>query len=357
MILFYLAIIVLALWRCKIIRNQSNESFNGALSISRTNAVKGFFILVVFFRHIFPYIVNKIDHFNYFDRLFMTADSMIRQLLVVMFLFYSGYGVAESISQKGDDYIKAIPRKRVLITFLNFVVAVCAFIALIIILGRPLTIKQCLLALIGWETIGNSNWYIVCIILLYWFTYISYMLFTQARSRILSLGALSIIYIAVFQLYRGRYWVDTTMAYLTGVVFSTYKRKFEPIFKNYYWSSLIVVVIFFSVFYFMPYQQFNIAANIYAIFFSLAVVLITMKIKLENVPLIWLGKKLFPLYIYQRISMIALFAVADGSFVAKYPYFYVILCFIITLLIATGYNHIAITERHLNVMSINKASS
>lgn len=356
MILFYLAILVLALWRCEIIKDQSsNELFNGALNRTRTDAIKGIFILVVFCRHIFPYIAQQTDDFNYLDQLYITADGMVRQLLVVMFLFYSGYGVAESISDKGATYVNSMPRKRILTTFLNFSVAVMFFIALALILGHELTIKQCMLSLVGWKSVGNSNWYIFCILVLYGFTYVSYKLFTGRSKPLFALSFLSIVYIFVIPVFRGSYWVDTTFAYVTGVAFSTYKDKIEQIFKNYYWFSIIVLIILFSAFYLTPYQQFTIATNIYAIFFSLIVVLITMKVKIENRSLIWLGRNLFPLYIYQRIPMIALLAIADGALVVEYPYLYVILSLVFTLLIAFGYKHIAISERHINFFPLSRA--
>lgn len=45
------------------------------------------------------------------------------QLIVVMFLFYSGYGVMESVRSKGTAYIKSIPFKRVLSTLVTILFA------------------------------------------------------------------------------------------------------------------------------------------------------------------------------------------------------------------------------------------
>lgn len=62
------------------------------------------------------------------------------QLVVVMFLFYSGYGVGESFKRKGDGYVKSMPRHRILATLLNFDVAVIVFILLGLALGHPIDI-------------------------------------------------------------------------------------------------------------------------------------------------------------------------------------------------------------------------
>lgn len=128
---------------------------------------------------------------------------LVRQLLVVMFLFYSGYGVTESIASKGKTYINAIPKKRILTTLLNFSVAVCVFIGLASALGKDLTVEQCLLSLIGWESVGNSNWYIFCILICYAATYIAFKASTNSRGALILLSLLSCTYLLVIQHFRG----------------------------------------------------------------------------------------------------------------------------------------------------------
>lgn len=203
MIVYYILILVLALYGIKVLSPDSGEPFNGALSRGSTDAIKGVFILVVFGEHVFSYIAKQIDDFNCFDLLFVLANNRIRQLLVVMFLFYSGYGVAESIVAKGMDYVNTMPRKRILVTLLNFAVAVGFFIVLGLILGNEITLRKGLLSLIGWESVGNSNWYIFCILILYTATYISFRCFKEKKSALISIASLTLVYIAVTQSFRG----------------------------------------------------------------------------------------------------------------------------------------------------------
>ena len=86
---------------------------------------------------------------------------------MVLFLFYSGYGVMESIIQKGETYIDRFPRHRLLQTLLNFDVAVVCFFFLNLALGIPMSFKQVGFSMIGWESIGNSNWYVFVILYCY----------------------------------------------------------------------------------------------------------------------------------------------------------------------------------------------
>lgn len=135
-----------------------------------------------------------------------------------------------------------------------------------------------------------------------------------------------------------------------------YKDVFRNVFENNYWKSLTGSILLFVVFYKLPYQQFFIAANLCAVFFAIIVVLTTIKIRIENRHLCWLGKNLFPIYIYQRIPMIALLAVADGWFVAEHQYLYVVISFLITLGLGYAYKHIMLTEQNIPSLKFNKAS-
>lgn len=203
MILFYIAILILAIWGMRFSKEKPFDNKDGCLSRYSTDSIKGIFILVVFARHIFPYIAGIKEDLGYLDRLYCSIDSLVRQLLVVMFLFYSGYGVAESIAAKGKKYIDAIPQKRILTTLLNFAAAVCLFIGLAYALGKDLTVVQCLLSLIGWESVGNSNWYIFCILICYGATYIAFKSSTNKRRALIMLSSLCCIYILVVQQFRG----------------------------------------------------------------------------------------------------------------------------------------------------------
>ena len=64
------------------------------LSKKQTTAIKGIFVLLVFFGHITQYITMG----SAYERIVTS----IGQLVVVMFLFYSGYGIMCQIMTKND---------------------------------------------------------------------------------------------------------------------------------------------------------------------------------------------------------------------------------------------------------------
>lgn len=173
MILWFALIGVLALWGTSI---RLKGFFTDYIDVQQCHAIKGVFILVVFVRHIYPYIINSgCDMSGRLNGLGLMLDSMIGQLLVVMFLFYSGYGVMESIKRKGRSYVSDILKHRVLTTMLNFGVAVAAFIMLNMALGINKPWDETLLAFTGWTSVGNSNWYIFVIELCYLLTYFAFL--------------------------------------------------------------------------------------------------------------------------------------------------------------------------------------
>lgn len=174
MILFYVVLIFVLLYQCNF---EIRGLFSCYLEKERCNAIKGIFIVVVFFRHVSSYLLKiGFEPKGFLDKSFFLVDNLIGQLLVAMFLFYSGYGVMRSISIKGSGYLMSFPRKRLFTTLLNFDVAVCCFLFIDFIFNIPLSAYQIGFSFIAWESVGNSNWYIFVILLCYFITYVSYMI-------------------------------------------------------------------------------------------------------------------------------------------------------------------------------------
>jgi peptidoglycan/LPS O-acetylase OafA/YrhL len=61
--------------------------------------------------------------------------------------------------------------------------------------------------------------------------------------------------------------------------------------------------------------------------------------KIANKWLLWMGVNLFPLYIYQRIPMIAMSETLGNDFIKNYTIVYVIACLAVTVLIAKFYKY------------------
>ena len=173
--LYLVLIIIISLIGIKFFVKDSNKDY---LSKENTNCIKGIFILIVFYSHLCTYIPYQHSK----DFLMYDLRSFLGQLMVTMFLFYSGYGIYESIKKKKSNYVNNIPIKRILITLLNFDIAVLTFAVVNQLIGNGKTLEEILLALTGWGGIGNSNWYIFAILFLYLSTYISFKIFDNSSA-------------------------------------------------------------------------------------------------------------------------------------------------------------------------------
>lgn len=341
MIIFYLILTIIVLSRVKI---KTTGYYEDYLSFDTTNCIKGIFILFVFIAHATPYITNSgYEYTSIYDNLFLMVHSHVGQWIVAMFLFYSGYGIMESIKKKGEGYINSIPRKRILTTLINFDIAVIVYAIIKTSLGESIQLKHAILSLTGWQSMGNSNWYIFVIMLAYGVTFITFKLLyrnkrTIAAPCIATVGMLFMAMLALTYL-KESWWYDTMLCFGAGLTYSYYKQHIERFLKNNYFIVLFLLIVISSFLYYLPYEYRGIKYNMFSIVFSLLIVMTTMKIKVNNALLIWMGKNLFPLYIYQRVPMIILSKIGDGFITNTYPVLYVICCFVTTVLIAFFYKH------------------
>ena len=94
--------------------------------------------------------------------------------MVSLFFFYSGYGIFESIKKKGILYVKFLPKKATIL-FIKFQLILLIFLVNNALLGFNINIKNYCLSIIFISSIGNSNWFAFTIILLYLYTFLSFI--------------------------------------------------------------------------------------------------------------------------------------------------------------------------------------
>lgn len=335
------------MWRLQFQTKGFNADY---LSFDTTNAIKGIFISLVFIKHATPYILNSgyIFDNSFLGRTFLYINSQVGQWIVAMFLFYSGYGVMESIKKKGELYINSIPRKRILTTLINFDIAVALFVIVSLLFHHTYSLKDYLLSFIGWESVGNSNWYIFVIMLCYLITYICFKVnvstgnqYSYSKRIVISFSLLTVS-VLVLSYLKPSWWYDTMLCFGMGMFYSVWRERIEVILKRYYWPILSALFLLLICIGNIPYSVKGFVYNVYCIVFCLLVLMLTMKFKINNSSLIWAGKNLFPLYIYQRVPMIILSSVFDGIFVSSYPVLYTFACLLITLLFAHFYKYWAV---------------
>lgn len=334
MILFIWILILFTLLR---LRKADNEN-RYYMSIEMTNSIKGFFLCLVFFSHIWTYV--EFSHPT-FDAPYMFFRKL-GQCIVVMFMFYSGYGVMESVKKKGSSYVNGIPVQRFLKVLLQFDSAIVLFLIYRLFTNVHYDTKKILLAFVGWDAIGNSNWYIFCVLWLYVFTFISFFVFKEDHLKaILGVLLLSLLYMTIMsRLGREHWWYDTALCYTWGMLFSVYRKKIETFINKDFGSWLFFLVIS-SISYLTVYFYRNNNPALYQLWvicFAATIVIFTMRFVIDSKFLQWLGRNLFPLYILQRLPMLIFHVNSyEGKNIYLCNWLYVIICFATTLIIAVIY--------------------
>lgn len=294
----------------------------------QVNSLKGIFVLIIFISHSRGYMVLD----GSLDALYNFVPVFLGQMMVIPFLFYSGYGVMESIKLKGDRYVSGIWNKRAGKVWIHFVFAVFLYCIVNAIFSFHYDWKTIFLAFLAWESIGNSQWFIFAIIVLYllnWFVFTlikkNHVLATLA----MFLGTLILIFI--FASWGGRpiHWYDTLIFYPIGTVYSLIKDKVDRVFVDKrIWLSGVVFfgITFFALkgfgrefFLMLSLDNFFFQEFIY-LFFLMVFILFTMRVKIGNSLLEFCGKHVFSIYILQRIpfSIISAMGISD-----KYLVFFI----------------------------------
>lgn len=341
MVFFY--IILLAVVLCGLRFNRYNQDY---ISVQQTNAIKGVFIWLVFMGHIMPYIVDVAPFELAVDRAAASVVGTLKQLVVAPFMFYSGYGVMNSIKHKGAGYVGSIPKRRVMTTMLNFGVAVSFFVLLNLILNISMSLERVLLSFVCMASVGNSNWYIFVICICYLSSYLSYKLFGYGKRYLMTNLTLMILFALVISQFKGSWWYDTCLAYSAGSVYCYYKESVERVVNRNYLIYVTLaasaLVVSYIVMLNATIAQSLLFMNVCSVCFSLFIVVLSMRLQLKSRLLEWSGKNLFPLYIYQRIPMLLFSVLCGGCLVAELKYVYVIVCAVISIALARLYKYIAI---------------
>ena len=336
MVAFYILIVLLLLWGIRIPPNVESDY----LEIDTTQSVKGIFILFVFLSHASQYLQYTSE--SLFDSLFYMINGWLSQLIVVLFLFYSGYGVTLGAIRKKESYITKFPRKRILTVLLNFDIAVAVFFVLSLCIGKSYDVPTILLSLIGWESLGNSNWYIFVILLCYFLSYISFRITSSLRKSVIFLLVLCAVAMMILLHCKPYWWYDTILSYPIGALWAVYKDKIDKIIdKNvlFILISLFILVLFKRLYLETSGLGYAITANLRGLSLIVFINTFLHYVSIGNKILVWLGRNLFPLYIYQRVPMIVLANVAAGALTFN-PYYFIPLSLLLTLPFAELYKRI-----------------
>ena len=287
-------------------RRTLRGSFDNPWSKDAIQALKGVFILLVFVSHFVQYV--KLN--GALDVPYLAFRRYFGQLVVVPFLFFSGYGVVASVASKGRDYVRAMPVNRMTRIAFEFSVAVIVYLLVLLAFGIVVPFRQAALAFLAWTSVGNSNWYIMVIVLLYLLTYLSYRTVevVAAPRRLVAMMAvltgLAVVFIPFLCKCRPAYCCNTAFAYVAGGWFYLVHDRIRRVLSDNFFAWVLTMVFLASSFALIgEWRSLVFAHQAWSVIFALFVALLLMKVSCRNRLLVYCGTHLFSLYIFQRLPM------------------------------------------------------
>ena len=333
------------------------------LSIERCQALNGIAILLVVARHVghrgvmqFGYGMN-----GWGDSLYFAISNPIQQLLVVTFLFFSGYGVMAQFLRKGESYVDGFAKRRLFPTWANFAVAVACYAAVHFVFRTGVPLKKVLLAFTCFDAIGNPSWYIFCILWCYagaWLAFRAIRRFgLPAESAWIGSVVASVAYFAlIHSLPKNRFWwTDTVLAFPFGMFVAAYRERVTAFLKRRYWLLLVVALVAFAALAGLNLDLYDVRGtawktaakgemivncirhNVLGCVMMTVILLVTLKVKVGNPVLAWCGRHVFPIYVYHMIFFLIGKNLIHGEVTSWTAHAAVALAVALTALIAKYY--------------------
>lgn len=284
------------------------------LNVSDTITINGIFTLLIFFSHSTQYwpLSSCV-----LDNVYRHIQNIHNQWVVTTFLAFSGYGVMRQIMNNSEDYLKTYPYKRLLKTFINFDIAVVLYWIVSFLLGIHYNFIVVIGSLFGITSVGNSNWYIFAILVLYIFSYIAALIFQDNYNKqVLAVLFFTVIYIILmwFLGFEMRFY-STVMCYSLGAFLALYKEQIIGEFHDKKLIALFPMALVILITYKLRFN--TIIMNISSMFFVLVVVWFLCFFKVNSRIFYFLGKHAFSIFIMQRIPGM-IFCEIIGDTVNKY---------------------------------------
>ncbi len=334
MIFLLIGLILLVFYKADI---NGEKIYSDYMSKEQTVSIRGIFACIIFFSHLRDYVTFSGE----LDELYIWILAHIGQCMVAVFFFYSGYGILLSYRFK-DNYENSFLKKRIILTWVHFATAVICYCGLNLLLDIEYPIYTVMLSFSGWKNVGNSNWFMFDTLVLYIIVWMSFkiirLIYTkfpkviEYKSEFLTLliGFFSICFILVLHIYKESWWYDTILCFFAGCIYGICKEKVDRLFQNsklYLFAGIVYAMLFMFF-----YRRGNaITYNICAITFVLLISWFTMKIKIVNPILMWLGEHSFYIYIYMRIPMIVL---KKLNAFPNYNYLFAVTALMMTILLS-----------------------
>ncbi|WP_177918926.1 acyltransferase family protein [uncultured Eubacterium sp.] len=328
MIIFVFIIVMIMLYGIK--PAKPNKYFDPCTH-KQTSMINGIFTMLILVSHASMYLTygGRWLHNSYAE-----FRGYLGQFVVAPFLFYSGFGMMESIAKKGQDYIRGIPKNRFFKVWYHFALALIPYLILCILRHNNISVSHFILSLIGYKSLGNSNWYMFDLFIMYIVIYLCFTVFNKSRvAGVISVFVVTYIISKIFQeAEMDLIFVISIFCMPTGMAFSLLRPYLKRLVTKNDFVYLLVFVGLGVAVHFLQIDKYEspYIYNLYQIAGIFAITMFCMKFKIENKIIEFFSKHIFSIFMLQRVPMIIL----DHFKVSENPYLFVSLSFVFTIIIA-----------------------
>lgn len=276
----YVLIIGLLLWGGKFAGFRKNKFHEDCISLEVTKSLRGFAAIGVILHHISQQ--NAFQGANGWEKpgeLSIFVNFGFK--LVAIFFFCSGFGLLKSLKTK-ENYLDGFIKKRILKTIVvPFYVNVILYGIFYVICGMKMPLAHWITNFLGLTLMNEYAWYPIVLTILY---FAFYFIFKNVKNRKI---AFTIMFVIIFLQgvffcitghfawwagpknwwlspnaaatakwwmqnniiwFFGEWWVNSSIAFLVGLIFAEYEEKILSWFKKLYWLKLLIIFVIYNGF-------------------------------------------------------------------------------------------------------------
>lgn len=319
--IFYVILAVILLLQAKPAKRGSwHEDF---MSLSVTKGILGICAIFIVLHH----MAQALDR----NAGALAGLAELGVCFVGLFFFISGYGLYKSLLIK-PDYLKGFFRRRLSAVLVPYFIVNLVFLLFCLAMGDRYTPGELVAHLTGWKMLNTHMWYVIEIALFYILFYVIFRFVKIRWAALLIMGA-SVTGFVLWSLllghgerwFQGEWWFNTSLLFVAGMVFAANEERICRGIKRFYLPVIIFAAIATMVFYKLTaymlehysyyseyaYRDGRICAADklrclsvqlpFAFFFTVLVLLITMKLQFRNRLLDCLGKIALELYLIHNL--------------------------------------------------------
>lgn len=316
---------------------QKGEFHEDFLSLKLSKGIQGFCAICIIAHHfVQPYMYSGEGAGP------MTFFGLIGFLFVGVFFFFSGYGLFKSYKTK-PDYLKGFLRKRLPVVLVPLYVINTILTVIVLATGGVLyndlnpivmgmdNIMFRVTTFLGITLMNSNAWYMITIAMFYIVFYFAFRNNRNEDTAFRIMGIFSLVYIAaglfaghgIFWL-QGEWWYNSSFLLFIGMYVAKNEEKVISFIKRKYAVIISVLAVFTPIItlvaiavtamlsYYRPGLE-GIGCSIVCLFFetlagilfTTLILMLTMKVRLNNIILDFLGSIALEVYLVHRFFIVA----------------------------------------------------